>query len=315
MPSAGDGHVDPRDARYALIALAAIAVVTCGWWALALWPAAGDPEWLTRARAACFNAGPDGLPDVSGWMLLVGQPVSMVGFLALVWPRELAGGVRLAVGRRSGRAAMAGTALCLVAGLVAAGARVSTAVAARTPPEVLPAVMSADEHPRLDRDAPRLGLVDQRGAQVTLDTLRGRPALVTFAFANCHDICPVIVAQARAVRDAVWPGGEASLVIVTLDPWRDTPDRLPVLASRWGLEGPRDHLLGGTIDDVEAVLDAWHVARTRDGATGQVSHPPLTYLLDATGRIAFVTLSGHDVLRELAERVTAPPASGGTTSS
>ena len=283
--------------------MAAIVVVTVGWWGLALWPAPGNPEWLTRARLACFNMGPDGLPDAAGWMLLTGQPVSMLGFLALVWPRELAAGVGLVVRSRTGRAALVCTALILAAGLGAAGVRVTAALAARTPPSALPSVMSADEHPRLDRDAPTLDLLDQRGDRVTLESLRGRPALVTFAFANCHDICPVVVAQARAVRDAVWPGGEAALVIVTLDPWRDTPDRLPSLATRWGLDGEHDHVLGGSVPDVEAVLDAWNVARSRDRATGQVAHPPLTYLVDAKGRIAFATLSGHDVLRRLAERV------------
>lgn len=313
MLPAIDGGVERRDAKYALVALFAIVVVTVGWWALALWPAPGNPEWLARARLACFNMGPDGLPDVAGWMLLVGQPVSMLGFLALVWPQELATGLASVTRSRTGRSALAGTALVIAVGAGAAGVRVSTALAARTPPSVLPTVMTADEHPRLDRDAPSLDLVDQRGARVTLQSLRGRPALLTFAFANCHDICPVVVAQARAVRDAVWPRGDAALVIVTLDPWRDTPDRLPALASRWGLEGARDHVLGGTVADVEAVLDAWHVARTRDGATGQVSHPPLTYLLDATGRIAFVTLSGHDVLRGLADRMSPANARGGAT--
>lgn len=304
VPDATD--MDARDGRYAVAALAAILGVTVAWWALALWPAPANPEWLARARLACFNAGPDGLPDASGWLLLVGQPLAMVTFLALAWPREVCLGLVQAARSRLGRSVIVLSGVMLMAGTAGAVMRVTTARAASTPPTALPAAMTADEHPRLHRPAPGLDLLDHRGRRVSLATLQGRPALVTFAFANCHDICPVVVAQARAAREATWPADEAALVIVTLDPWRDTPDRLPALASRWGLDGPRDHVLGGTVDEVEAVLDAWNVARSRDTATGQVAHPPLTYLLDAQGRIAFVTLSGYEVLRDLAGRLASP---------
>ena len=82
----------------------------------------------------------------------------------------------------------------------------------------------------------------------------------------------------------------------------DTPGRLPELARRWAL-GPADHMLGGDVEEVEAVLDAWNVARQRDPMTGDVAHPPLVYLLDDDGTIAFATLSGHETLVGLAGRM------------
>lgn len=301
--SAGQGGHAARDGQYALVALAAILAVTVGWWALALWPVPGNPAWLDRARIACFNTGPDGLPDASGWMLLIGQPLGMFGFLVLVWPREVAAGLSRAARGPLGKTTLALVVLIVLGGLTGAAMRVGSSIAARAPRTDLPVVMTAEEHPRLDRPAPALDLVDQRGQRVTLASLEGRPALLTFAFANCHDICPVVVEQARAARDAAWTREGAALVIVTLDPWRDTPARLTTLADRWSLDGARDYILSGTVDEVEAVLDGWNVARTRDTATGQIAHPPLTYVLDDTGAIAFVTLSGGEVLRQLAERV------------
>lgn len=299
--AAGD-HLT-RDGRYALVALGAILTITVAWWALALWPLPGNPEWLDRARVACFNTGPDGLPDSSGWMLLIGQPIGLFGFLLLVWPREVATGLRLAASGPTGVVALVLSALVVVAGLGGAGLRVASAIEARAPRTTLPEVMTAADHPRLNRDAPALDLLDQRGERVTLAALDGRPALVTFAFANCHDICPVVVDQVRAARDAAWSSDDAALVVITLDPWRDTPARLPTLAARWRLEGPRDYVLSGSVEDVEAVLDAWNVARTRDTATGQVAHPPLTYVIDGTGQIAFATLSGQAVTEGLARRL------------
>jgi protein SCO1 len=303
MADAGDSRNQTMDGRLALLALAAVFAVTIAWWALALWPVPGNPEWLDRARLACFNAGPDGLPDASGWMLLIGQPLGMFGFLVLVWPQEVVSGLRRAARAPAGLAALVLAVLIAVVGLGSAGVRVASAMAARAPRTDLPVVMTAEDHPRLDRAAPALDLIDQRGTRVTLAALEGRPAVVTFAFANCHDICPVVVEQARGARDAAWTKDGASLVVVTLDPWRDTPARLESLARRWGLDGPRDYVLSGTVEEVEAVLDAWNVARTRDTATGQVAHPPLSYLLDDDGTLAFVTLSGGAIMQELAERI------------
>jgi len=74
------------------------------------------------------------------------------------------------------------------------------------------------------------------------------------------------------------------------------------LARRWEL-GPGDHMLGGEVEEVEAVLDAWNVARQRDLVTGDVAHPPLVYLLDEEGVIAFATLSGRETLVGLAGRM------------
>ena len=70
---------EERGAWIAPSSLGAILVVTVAWWALALWPSEGvPPAWLLRARQVCFNADGSGLPQASGWMLLIGQPIGMV---------------------------------------------------------------------------------------------------------------------------------------------------------------------------------------------------------------------------------------------
>ncbi len=295
-----------RDGRLALLALGAILAVTMAWWALALWPTPGEtPGWLVRAREVCFNAGDDGLPGVSGWMLLIGQPLGMTLFLLFVWPRAVGRGLGWLMGWGGGRVALLAVTLVVIGGLGAAGARVSRVAEDRAPPVSLPPGMPAADHPRQDRPAPALGLVNQRAETVTLADLAGRPAIVTFAFGHCGDICPLVVENARRARDEAWGTNGGTLVVVTLDPWRDTPGRLPDLAERWRL-GPGDHLLGGDVEAVEAVLNAWNVARERNPTTGDVAHPPLTYLLDRDGVLTYVTLSGRNVLVELAREVETP---------
>jgi len=291
-----------RDGRLALTALGAIGLVTVAWWLLALAPAAGEPEWLSRAREVCFDLGPDGLPNISGWMLLIGQPLGMAGFLAVVWPHPLRRGIAWMLDAPLGRATGVVAVGVVLVGLGATTVRVVKVQAARASQVRLPPGMAAADHPRQDRPAPALGLIDQAGQILEAADLSGRPAIVTFAFGHCGDICPLVVENARFARNAVWGPDGATLVVVTLDPWRDTPARLPELAERWQL-APGDKVLSGSIADVESVLDAWNVARSRDPQTGAIAHPPMIYFLDPSGAIAYVTLSGRATLIELAELI------------
>ncbi|MEN8161633.1 MAG: SCO family protein [Myxococcota bacterium] len=297
---------DARAGMAALVALGFLIVVTAAWWALALWPTPGEtPAWLERARYLCFNAGPSGLPDASGWLLLIGQPIGMLAVLMAIWGEAVRSGLRRIVGRPAGRLALGACALLLLAGLGAAAARVATATSDAAPFATTNARLP-DTYPRLDRPAPALGLVDQAGGQVGLGTLHGRPALVTFAFAHCETVCPAVVREVLQAQERVRAAGDPTrtprVVVVTLDPWRDTPSRLPTLAKSFGL-GADAFVLSGAVDEVNALLDRWGVARQRNEQTGEVAHPPLVYVLDAEGRIAYAsTAGGTDALVELLGR-------------
>jgi protein SCO1/2 len=301
-----EGRLTPRkrDEAAALAALAFLVLVTAAWWAFALWPVPGEtPAWLARARFVCFNVGPSGLPDASGWLLLIGQPVGMFAVLMAIWGSAVRAGMRRLAGRASGRALLAACAAALLLGLAAAGARVAGARGDGAPfalDEAPPAT-----YPRLDRPAPALGLVDQSGARLESEHLRGRPALVTFAFAHCEAVCPAVVRQVLEAQRELRAADDASrvprVVVVTLDPWRDTPSRLPALAKDYEI-GADGFVLSGEVDEVNALLDRWNVARSRDTQTGDVGHPPLVYVLDADGRIAFASTGATRALVELLGR-------------
>jgi protein SCO1/2 len=291
-------------------ALAFLLLVTAAWWALALWPVPGEtPEWLARTRAVCFNATQSGLPDASGWLLLIGQPLGMLAVMMVIWGSPVRAGLRALAAARAGRVAIGVGLAGIVLGLGAAGARVLSAsdrVASSPPGETLP----PDTYPRLDRPAPALGLVDQQGQRLDLAHLEGRPALVTFAFGHCETVCPAIVRQTLEVRERVReraasgelePSRVPRVVVVTLDPWRDTPARLHHIAMHWGI--PEDgFVLSGDVDTVNDVLDAWNVARERDPRSGDVTHPPLVYVVDPSGRLAYATSGGVAMMAELLDR-------------
>lgn len=269
-----------------VILLAATLLVTAAWWALALAPVADPPPWLAAARAVCFGSTPTGLPDTYGWLLLVLAPGSMLAGIFAVWGRDIASALRWRGRRWAARIAIASAACALGAGVAWTAVRVVEGLAL-TRASYEPATASAlpARYPRLDRPLPSFRLVDQRGQVVTADDLRGRVALITFAFAHCATICPVIVRTARTATERL--GDEApELLVLTLDPWRDTPSRLAQIHRDWHLP-EHARVLSGAIADVTAALDAFGVPWSRDPTTGDVAHPPLVYLTDRQGRLAY----------------------------
>lgn len=78
-------------------------------------------------------------------------------------------------------------------------------------------------------------LVDHDGERVGLDSYRGSPVLLFFGFTSCPDVCPLTLARlAQAVESAGRPARDARILLVTLDPERDTPEVLRAYAERFG---------------------------------------------------------------------------------
>ena len=291
-----------RDEVQAFAGLIALFTITAAWWLLALWPVANGPAWLERTRYVCFGVDASGLPDAGGWIGLVGGPLGMLTILAFGWQR----GMRGLLQRSYASPSLAVTLRLMLFGcvLLIGGAVLRLhEVRAST---ILPTNTDAEpgDVPRLDRPAPRLGLVTQYGDTLAVAQLAGRPLLVTFAFAHCETVCPLVVTDALRAQEMLQRRGDSiAVVVVTLDPWRDTPSRLPQMAAGWGIPQTGAWVLSGAIADVERVLDAWEVPRTRDARTGEVTHPTLTYVVDEAGRIAFAANGRADALVSLIERL------------
>ena len=293
----------------AVATLAVILLITAAWWTLALWPPTlAGPEWVERTRLACFGANPGGLPNAGGWMVMTGQPLAMLGILFVVWGREGREGLRglqqLASGQLAIGIGMAG----IVAGLAGVTMRVSKADA--QPFEVNTATRLASQLTRISDTVPTMRLADQTGRVLDLAELRGKTVLVTFAYAHCETVCPLVVMDLIDVQDRIrrdvfgfapvtdsvaLAAALPEIVIVTLDPLRDTPSRLPSIVTQWKL-GLNAHVLSGDVEAVERVLNAWRIPRVRNSATGDYSHPTMVYVIGPDGRITYVTPGGADII-------------------
>ena len=282
-PRRGAAMERPRVDAFATSAFTFWLLVTLSWWALAFAPLPVPADWLREARAVCFGSTPDGLPDTWGWMLLVMGPLSILGFLVAVWGRELLVSARWLAARTGGALVLVGLGAGPLVGLLWLGERVA---AARQIPGAVVEEPMPEAWPRGTSPAPAFELVDQHGAPVSLATFAGRPVLVGFAYAHCQTVCPVIVQTLRQAADGL--GGATPVLLVTLDPRRDTPGRLPALAAGWGLEAMGEaRVASGEVAAVEAMLAAWNVPAARDEQTGEISHPALMYVVDAEGRLAY----------------------------
>ena len=133
---------------------------------------------------------------------------------------------------------------------------------------------------------PSFTLVDQAGATVKSESLRGRVLVVSFVFTTCVEACPLVTAQlarvqARARTEKL--DERVRFVSITLDPVTDTPDVLRRYASAYGIDLTTWHFLTGAAADVTRVVRAFGlnaVARER------IVHGSLVVLVDGQGRIA-----------------------------
>lgn len=292
-----------RDGAVVLGGIIALFLITAAWWALAFWPVQEGPAWLARTRYVCFGVSDSGLPDTGGWVGLIAGPLGMLAILTTGWwngVRQLARSARTSPAVAVVLAALAVGSSAIVLGAAMRVQAAQTFAPGLSTQEDLP----SSTYPRLDRAAPPLELIGHDGKARGLDELKGRTVFVTFGFAHCETICPLVVRNTLSAREQLAREGTAvAVLIVTLDPWRDTPARLASMAASWSLPADGAWVLGGTVSDVNATLDAWNVPRSRDLATGEVTHPSLVYVIDPDGRIAFVSTGSTYALASLARRL------------
>jgi protein SCO1/2 len=159
--------------------------------------------------------------------------------------------------------------------------------------EASPAVAHCAHHAPPPATAPLPGrslhhwtgrLTDQRGTELDLGELRGHPVLVAMFYASCTSVCPMLIAQLQQVDRALPQHAQAAtrVLLVSLDPERDTPERLAKLAKRHGVDDPRWYFARTSEAGVQELAALLGVSFRRLPG-GEISHSPLIALLDSEG--------------------------------
>ena len=256
------------------------------WWAFAFVPLPRDPPaWLTAARYACFGPMTAGWPAADAWILLILAPASFLVTLGVLWGRELTRSLRHLSATWAGRGLLGAVLLAFLVEATWVVATLRTAWAVATWEAGSPAATPLPrDYPRQTATAPDFVLIDQHGDRVSLAQLYGQPVVLTFVFAHCQAMCPVIVASLKRVAPDITPG---RVLMITLDPWRDTPSVLPALARQWALPANVHLLSSRSTDEVLSVVRAYGVPFERSETSGDIVHPGLVYLIDARGQLTY----------------------------
>jgi len=130
-------------------------------------------------------------------------------------------------------------------------------------------------------------LLDQNGARVTDQDLKGKPSLIFFGFTNCPEICPTTLFEVSEVLEKLGPDAQkVNALFITVDPERDSPEKLKEYLSSFN---PRLRALSGDAAAIAQVAKAYRVYYRKvplDGGGYTMDHTALVYLMDKNG--AFV---------------------------
>lgn len=139
------------------------------------------------------------------------------------------------------------------------------------------------------QQAPAIDLRNYRGEAVTLAQYRGKAVFVTFLYANCPDVCPLIASNLRVAMNQL--GAQAShvqLIAVSVDPRGDTPAAVARFVSAHELTGRLQYLIGSA-PQLARTWSAWKVGSTREvGQPQLVAHSALIYGVSASGRLTTI---------------------------
>jgi len=137
-------------------------------------------------------------------------------------------------------------------------------------------------------DLPALRLVRSDGRPFTTADTRGRLSLFFFGYTHCADVCPLTLSELSQLRRGL--GDDASrldMYFVTLDPARDTPERLQAYVANFpGVIG-----LIGSDTQLSEAQSTFHVVAVRQDLGGgdyAIDHTAATYLVNADSQIQLV---------------------------
>lgn len=131
------------------------------------------------------------------------------------------------------------------------------------------------------------GWKDDTGQEVTLNSFKGEPVVLTLAYTKCKQACPMTIQRLKKLADSLKTRApKAQFVIVSLDPAQDTPETLAMFRRHHALEDSKWHLLTGTDSEVRklSVLLGYSYQR-QEGAAEEIAHSNKIVALTADGAI------------------------------
>lgn len=138
------------------------------------------------------------------------------------------------------------------------------------------------------RIAPDFELQGSNDAPIALSKFRGKVVAIAFGFTYCPRICPVTLARLSQVFNGLGAAAsDVQVIFVTVDPERDTPQRLHAF-----LEFFHPTFLGATGEagPLNALRQAYGIVATKAASESkklgyEVHHSSSIFLIDRQGKL------------------------------
>ena len=143
-------------------------------------------------------------------------------------------------------------------------------------------------------------LIDQNNQTFNSESLKGNWTILFFGYTNCPDVCPTTIYKLAEVKNDVnqnLPSKNFNTVLVTLDPDRDTPERLDEYIGYFD-----ESMLGvtGTYENIQSFssnLSVFYQRINKDGGY-DFNHTASIFVFNQDGSL-FATMSPATTVSEL----------------
>ena len=143
-------------------------------------------------------------------------------------------------------------------------------------------------------------LIDQYNQTFNNKSLVGNWTIIFFGYTNCPDVCPTTIYKLAEIKNEIiekLPSENFNTVLVTLDPDRDTPERLDEYIGYFDKT-----MLGvtGTYEDIQTFASSLSVfyQRINKDEGYDFNHTASIFVLDKDGSL-FATMSPANPVSEL----------------
>ena len=140
-------------------------------------------------------------------------------------------------------------------------------------------------------------VIDHDNNPFTLADLRGKWSLLFFGFTHCPDICPVTLAVMDKTHSRLAQARDVQFVFVTVDPERDTPERMEQYLTSFN---PEFVGLGGSAEQIAGLTGQvglpYFRDKTQDEENYLVDHGASLFMIDPLGRLVGIFSAPHDAL-------------------
>lgn len=112
-------------------------------------------------------------------------------------------------------------------------------------------------------------LINDKNEKLNLNSFKGKTIVITPIFTSCDDICPLSAANFRVAQEAIQAvklDEKISLLLISIDPDKDSPERLAAYRKKLDLTD-QVFLLTGTNEDINKFWDGFGIAREIKQAT------------------------------------------------